>query len=308
MRFLYGEETLLLTQRFFQIKEDFIKINGEHSYEEFSESDQLEKFVEAFSSMSLFSSQKMIVYKGLPKVREDYEDYFQKLLEEQQTSHEIVFIYKGKPDKRRKFVKFLLKSCDCEAFEPFSIWKKSEVVDWVLKREKDRGFNINRASAELLLEMVGIDLWSVDSNLLRMETYVLPDKNITEVVVRELATLGEKGILDIYEALRKKDKALYRYVFDANKPEDIISLIGGLSSHVRLILLLKSTTSSSLDDVALRINKKKFYLENLIRDIKSWTFLEAKNFLGELHQLDHDIKAGKVKPLIGLELVMTKYV
>ena len=308
MRFLYGEETLLLTQRFLQIKDEFIKNNGDYSYEEFSESDQLEKFISSFSSMSLFSSKKMIVYKGLPKVREDYEDYFQNLLSEQQTNHEIVFIYKGKPDKRKKFVKFLLKNSDCESFEPFSIWKKGELIDWVLKREKERGFKIDRASVELLLEIVGVDLWSVESNLLRMETYVLPEKVITGKVVKELSTLGEKGILDIFEALRKKNRALYKYVFETNKPDDIIALIGGLSSHVRLILLLKSSTSYSLDDLAIKIKKNKFYLENLIKDITKWSFVEAKSLLGELHQLDFDIKAGKVKPVIGLELVLSKFI
>ena len=308
MRFLYGEETLLLTGRFSEIKKEFIKNNGEYSYEEFSESNQLEEFIEAFSSMSLFSTKKMIVYKGLPKVREDYEDYFQKLLEEQQTAHDIVFVYKGKPDKRKRFVKFLLKSSDCESFEPFSVWKKSEVVDWIIKREKERDFKIERLSAELLLEIVGFDLWSVESNLLRMETYVLPDKHISEVVVKELATLGEKGILDIFEALRKKDKSLYKYVFETSKPEDIIALIGGMSSHLRLMLLLKSTSNNLLDDLATKINKKRFYLENLSRDIKKWSFDEAKSFLAELHQLDHDIKAGKVKPLVGLELALSRYI
>lgn len=307
MRFLYGEETLLLTERFLLLKDEFIKTNGEYSYEEYSESDQVEKFISSFSSMSLFSSKKMIVYKGLPKVREDYEDYFQNLLSEQQTTHEIVFIYKGKPDKRKKFVKFLLKSCDCESFEPFSIWKKGEIIDWVLKREKERGFKIDRASTELLLELVGLELWSLESNLLRMETYVLPEKSITEKVVRELSTIGEKGILDIFEALRKKDRSIYKYIFESNKPEDIIALIGGLSSHVRLILLLKSS-KSSLDDLALKINKKKYYLENLIKDIAKWSFIDAKSFLGELHQLDFNIKAGNVKPVIGLELVLTKFI
>ncbi|MDD4526492.1 MAG: DNA polymerase III subunit delta [Candidatus Margulisbacteria bacterium] len=308
MRFLYGEETLLLTQRAMELKEEFVTKNGDYSYEEFSESDQIEKFIDAFSSMSLFSAKKMIVYKGLPKVREDYEEYFQKLLYEQQTAHDIVFIYRGKPDKRKKFVKFLLKNSESESFEPFSIWKKGEVVDWILSREKIRGFSINRASAELLIELVGTDLWSIESNLLRMETYVLPDKAISEKDVRELSTLGEKGILDIFEALRKKDKILYKYVFETNKPEDIIALIGGISSHLRLILLLKSTNYSFLDDLATRINKKRFYLENLTKDIKGWSFSEAKSFLSELHQLDFDIKAGKVKPLVGLELALSRHV
>jgi len=308
LRFLYGEETLLLTQRFIELKTSFIASNGDYSYEEFSESDPLETFIDAFSSMSLFSSKKMIVYKGLPKVREDYEEYFQKLLIEQQTANDIVFVCRGNPDKRKKFVKFLINNSDCEVFEPFSIWKKGEVIDWILAREKNRGFKIDRQSADVLLEMVGVDLWQLESNLLRMETYVMPEKVITEKIVKELATLSEKGILDIFEAIRKKDKDLYRYIFETSKPEDIIALIGGISSHVRLILLLKSTSYSLLDELAKRINKKRFYLENLLKDIKSWTLQEANAFLADIHQLDFDIKAGKIKPMVGLELVMSKYI
>lgn len=309
MQFLYGKETFLLTQRFLSLKEEFIKVNGVYSYEEFSENDALESFVEAFSSMSLFSPIKMIVYKGFPKIREDYEEYFQKLLLEQQTSHKIVFIYEGDPDKRRKFTKFLLKNCECEFFEPFSIWNKNEFVNWIIEREESRGVKINKPSAELLIELVGTDLWLLESNLLKIETYVLPEKRITEKDVQLLAVQSEKSILDIFESLRKKNKSLYSFVFDSLNTEEAVGMVGILSSHLRLMLLLKTlNNANSLNELALKINKNRFYLKNLYNDINDWTFAEIKMLLSELHQLDHDIKAGLANPIAELEMILTKYI
>ncbi len=308
MLFIYGEERFLLKQRLADLRDSFIVENGEHSYEEFSTNDPLEKFIDSFSSMSLFCTKKMIVFEGLPKIRDGYEDHFQKLLAEQQTSHEIVFVYQGKPDKRKKFVKFLLKNSDSENFEPFSIWKKNDVVSWVVNREKERSIQIGRSEADLLIDLVGTDLWSLESNLLKMETYILPEKTINKEVVSKIATTSEKSLLDMFEALRKKDKSLYSYIFGVKKQEEVIALLGGLSSHARLILLLKTADSNSVDSLAKKAGKNPFYLKNLVRDIRSWSFLEAKNFLSDLHQLDFSIKTGQMKPLAGLAMVLSRYV
>jgi DNA polymerase III subunit delta len=308
MKFLYGEETFLLTEHFLKIKQEFIEKYGEYSYEEFSENNNLEDFIDAFSSMSMFAQKKLIVYKGIPKPREDYEEHFQKLLQDLQTSHDVIFLCKGKPDKRKKMVKFLLKICESESFEPFSIWKINEVISWAMNREKSRGFHIDKSTAELLIDMVGVGLWTLESNLLKIETYIMPEKNITKDVVRKLATIEDKGILDIYSALRYKNKKLYSYIFNEIKPEGIIPLLGGLSSHIRLMCLLKITEYSALDNLADKIKKKRFYLENLLKDIKNWKLQEIQNLLFDINELDYSIKSGKVMAVLGLQLVLSKYV
>ena len=140
-----------------------------------------------------------------------------------------------------------------------------------------------------------------------METYVLPDKIISRQVIKDLSTAGDKNMMDVFQALRKKDRSFYSLIFGSIKKEEVFSLMGALAAHLRLMLILKGCDQyDEVKNIASQVKKNPFYLGNLWKDIRSWKFVEIFDFLKEIHQLDYNIKAGRVDPVTGLQLVVSR--
>ncbi len=305
--FLYGEEDYLLSKEVKRIKNEFIAQHSMYAVEEFSTADNIEDVVNSVFSQGLFDSEKLVIYYGIPEVREDYVEHFQKIILEDDSSNYLYFVNKGAPDKRKKMVKYLLKNCQSKEFKKYEVWDRDKLVSQVQNLVAEDGFKIESKAVEKLIDIAGFDLWLIYENVEKINTAILPRKNVTVDDVQTLASSGEQNIFNFTDFFRQRKRSLiYSFLASIKKQEEVYMLLSMLTKHIRFIMLLKATKANTLEDMASQTGKSTFYLKKIFPDIKLWEFRELRKFLEELHELDFLGKSGKINPLIGLQTILAK--
>ena len=122
--FYYGEETFLIQESISKLKTNFLENHSPSAIDEFKSGEEMETLLESLLGMDMFNPEKLIFYYGIPSVRDNYLSHFEKHLEKHDPGKSIVFVLKGKPDKRKKITKLLLSICESTEFKKFDIWKK----------------------------------------------------------------------------------------------------------------------------------------------------------------------------------------
>lgn len=303
-RFWYGSEPYLVHARLSDRRKHFRQTQGELSITDITESDPIEKLVNAMTTADMFATCKLIVVQGIPTIREDYQEHFQKLLLETNSDHELILIHRGSPDKRRKFTKFLLENFESEEFKGFEPWDAPKVRPIVAAMGTDDGYTWGPGAIDHLLDVVGLDLWALRQNVEKLETAVLPDKTITRSWVEQLASEGETNWFEAADALRRRDRGLWLQFCRDCKSDEAFMILAMVSKQVRLWMILKSVEGKPIEQVARQIGKSPYYLKNMLPELRPWTIKQLQRVLAFLFQLDFDAKSGKILPDVGLEMLL----
>lgn len=305
--FYYGEESYLLFEQIRSHRKSFCDLYSDLAVEMYSSDDPVETLLSAITTSNMFYPKKLIIYRGLPDIREDFQPRFEKLMKENQLDHEVIMVYEGLPDRRRKLVKFLISIATTKEFKKFDSWDRDKVTDILSKMEKDRGYSISMEVLGQCVDIVGLNLWALRTTLDRIETAVLPSKTITARDVADLAITGEASVFQLMDDFRQRNrKAVFRFLRTLKKPDEAFMVLSSLSKHVRFLLQLKAAGSVSADALAKQLGKSPYYIRKLVPDLKRWTLGELTKFLGALNDLDFQLKSGKISLPVGLELALSE--
>lgn len=116
------------------------------------------------------------------------------------------------PDKRRAFYKSLSSIATtvvCDKYEaPFG-GSEQDLVDWVVRRCREKGVKLGREAAEVLTARIGANSGQLDAELAKLATAVGDGTPITEQLVRDLVPATRAGgIFDLGNAIGKRDLPL----------------------------------------------------------------------------------------------------
>lgn len=277
---------------------------GEFGLERLTNEDSVYKFVEAITSVSMFSSKKIIFYEGLPSLEDDYQKIFIDYLKDENIANEVVFYYRGSPDKRKKLFKVLAEVAECKEYKSFDYWHKNDLLKVLVDYEKSKGFFLELSAAEELIELLGMNRWALENSLERIETYLLPEKVITKDIVCSLVNSDEREVLDIQKAFRLKSKKLFTFLDEIRNDEDAMKFLNILTSHVKFCLILKSFKDES--QVASKVGRSPFYVKNLLKELSSWKWKDLKELLSALFNLDYQKKRGEAQVREGLWVIFSE--
>ena len=305
--FYYGDEDFLLFKEIKDIKQRFIQENSTLAVEEFDSKKTVESLVEALFSVNMFVPKKLIIYYGIPDVREDYVEHFQKLIKSLPEGNDVYFVHRGSPDKRKKNVKWLISVSNCKEFKKFEIWNKDQFLQCVREMVKVDQYEIESKAIEYLTELVGFDLWMTYTNLEKIKTAIMPQKKITMQDVDKFAAQGEKNIFEVLDFFRKKNKRqVFEYIKNMKKQEEGFILLSTVSKHVRFLMQLKSYNTNNLSDIIKASGKAPFYIKKVVPDLKNWSMKELKTLLARINELDYLSKSGKINITVGLESIIAQ--
>ena len=116
------------------------------------------------------------------------------------------------PDKRRTFYKSLSSIATtvvCDKYEaPFG-GSEQDLIDWVVRRCREKGVRLDREAAEILTARIGANSGQLDAELMKLATAVGEGAPITEKLVRDLVPVTRAGgIFDLGNAIGKRDLPL----------------------------------------------------------------------------------------------------
>lgn len=298
----YGDEEYLLMQELSKLKNSFLGGQDGLSIEEFKEKSSVESLIDAAFSVSLFSSKKLIIFNGIPDVRDDYYEHFKRLFEDNTSDNSVCFVIRKMPDKRKKIVKYLMDTCQTKEFKKFDVWQRDKVIAISKSIVSEQGFEIEDIAINELVDMVGYDLWMLSSNIEKIGTSILPRKKIVLNDVKLYACNEEQSVFEFIDAFRKKNKkSVFKYLKDIRKQEEAYPLLSMLTSHLRLLLLMKSCNTTNVSELVKKAGKSPFYIKKLVSDLNLWELQDLRKVLSDCHELDYLGKSGKLNPLVGLE-------
>jgi len=249
----------------------------------------IDRLPDLLSGITLFSSQRLVVIKSASGNKSLWATLSEWL--EKGVDNDLVLV-ETHPDKRTKTYKWLEKNAEvttCKELQPF------EAAQWVQKEAKERGLEISRASAEFLVDYVGIDQWRLDSELNKL---LLSGRTVSEEVIRDIAEPTPQAtsfeLLDA--AFRGQTKEMERLFETVSRQEDAYMFFGLLAGQIYALALIKTAKGKRPDEIAKATGVHPFVLQKVARLADMMTLSTLHKLTDRLAELDANMKSRAVEP------------
>lgn len=213
----------------------------------------------------------------------------------------ILTIISDKLDERKKIVKLLKEKTNV-------IYKKNinekDLPLFVVNEFKNEGYDIDYKTANYFVDFIGKNVDILLSEIKKMIVYKESDKKISKEDIDDISSKGfNDNVFDLCDGIIKKN---FKKIFDCyndlmvlkEEPIKIISLIGNQFILVYQSKLLdkKGKAQKDIADI-LKVHpyRIKLALET------DYMIYELEDILKKLHNLDYEIKSGKIDKEIGLQ-------
>lgn len=191
----------------------------------------------------------------------------------------------------------------------FSRLAGRELRRWLEARARERGRRLQPEATELLLELVGPDLYALEGELEKVCLFLPEGETIG---VESLAPLvGEsrmKSIFELAEAVgrREVDVALRHLSRLLEEGEEVLKVIGMLARQLRLIRKAQDLKGSGrkAPEMAQVLGVYPGQIQSLLGQAESFPPDKLKEGLCRLLQADRDLKSGRGKPRLILDFLV----
>lgn len=260
------------------------------------------------SCMSIFNEKKVVVGENAnfltsqnTNVVHDIE-YLTRYLNSNEYENTIILsVIAEKLDERKKIVK-LLKEKAKVIFKTVADEKKLE--SFVIEDFKNNDKIIDFKTANYFVNYVGKNIDIIISEINKMVIYKDDLKQITKEDIDNISSKAFKdNIFDFIDGIMNKDyKKMFECYYDLKRlNEEPIKIISLLANQFTLIYQVKLLSKQNImqNEIADVLKVHPYRVKLAIDNYYSLSSLE--NVLKKLHQLDYDIKSGKIDKNMGLE-------
>ncbi len=305
MYFFLGEEVYLSQYYLNALKE---VINCDETFDFISfDTDDLSSIQESIEGMPVISEKKMVVIKGLDlsdELKQADVDLISALIEDVPSFTVLVFLTRT-IKKNSKIYKLLSEKCTVCTFER---QKPAEVIKWLQNVANKRNVKLDRDTASLLIEFVGVDMTTLSTELDKLVSYCGEGEFITADAIEKIVIKSvDAKIYYLLDAVlsgnsREAFTLLNEFKAENEKPIYInASIMGTIRTLLEQAYLKKEGMSPSAISDKLRLRpiqskKNTAYLKKI-----DTVFLE--NILKRCVYLDEEMKRG-ADGFAGISLVM----
>ena len=270
--------------------------------------DNVSEVIEEASCMSLFGDKKVVIGENAlfltgtnTSVNHDI-DYLTSYVNAGNHDNIVILtVMQDKLDERKKIVKLLKKNVTVIHKDMIDT---KDLPKFIINEFLDSGYKIDYKTASYFVDYVGKNVDILLSEINKMIIYKDTDK---EIFIEDILNISSKGfndnVFDLSDAIMKKD---FKKIFSCYNDlmilkEEPIKIIALLASQFTLVyqskLLAKEGFMSKDIASTLKVHpyRVKLALETNYPDF------ELKDILKKLHNLDYEIKTGKVDKAVGLE-------
>ncbi|MEN9579845.1 MAG: hypothetical protein RJA70_2854 [Pseudomonadota bacterium] len=199
---------------------------------------------------------------------------------------------------RRRLVTLANKEGFLVSCEPL---RKNELPGWVRAAAKRRGCTLSSAAAELIAEVSGPDLSSVEDAVERLSLFVGAGHEITEDAVSELLTIVRPAtVWELVDALARRDTAsalaLVGKVYD---PRDRgLKLLSVITWSTRQLLKFQAARASGLDPsaAARAAGAPPFKASSMDQQAKRISRESLESWILSLRDVDGMLKGNSRRP------------
>lgn len=270
--------------------------------------DKIDELLDDASCMSLFGDKKVLVGENalfLTTTTTNINhnlDYLTNYLNDD--NHEnivILSVLTDKLDERKKIVKLLKEKSKVIYKE---LIDNKDLPRFVINEFNNEGYKIDYKVANYFVNYVGKNVDILLSEINKMIIFKDNDKNITINDIDEISSKAiNDNVFDLSDAIMKKDfKKMYDCYNDLiilkEEPVKIIAMLGNQFNLVYQCKLLSSKGLSE-KEIATSLSVHPYRVKLAIET--DYIISELKDILIKLHNLDFEIKSGKVDKNVGFD-------
>lgn len=268
----------------------------------------------AIQTLPLFGENRMVVVKGIENLASgDTMELISALEDMPELSYVVLQSNNDKLDGRLKLVKLCR---DQGVVVNLRRLFPSQLTLWIKARAKALGLKMDENALELFMTLVGNDLWSVENELIKLETYQGGDSGmITEHHVKAIvASNTENDIFDVIDAIAEKDKkkALilsFQMLRDGTPlPLMLALIVRQLALLLKTKFVLEENSYIGSKDLARILGIAPYAGQKCLKQHERFTFDELRSALTDLARAEKSIKTGEGDGMLVLELAILSIV
>ncbi len=210
-----------------------------------------------------------------------------------------------KVDSAKKLVKTIKAVGEIKEFNVFKFYETAKVVDWILKLSKSKKVELSRQNAELLQSLAGSDFRTLDSELEKLKTYILPKNEIAKEDIINLSQDNEDAfaVLDLW---LKGDKFLLFEELDKllqkDAPQKVIALFQ--TTIKRWLRIKLEAQYGGAEEIARNIGAHPFFVQNEMQKLRNVSKDKLLGLRKNLNKAEFQMKSGELAPNIALETAL----
>lgn len=308
-----GEENFLKEEAINSIRNtlfpDTISANVNTEIYSASEID-IDTIIQKARDLPLWAGKRLIIVKNLERIPRTAWHKFSGYLAHPNPSTYLIFMSEG-ADRKASFPEEFKKNGIIIEFKPLS---KAKMIQWIKNRAKITGFGITDEAIELLIELIGEDLYALSNEMEKAS--LLLDKG-HKIIGREeiIRVAGDHRVRSIFELISAIEKGrLEDSINVLNKlieyGESPLGILGIIARHYRILIEVKSMLKKGLSksEIARRIKRSIYNVEPLITHAKAISNNRLEEILKKILDTDWKIKSDFHSPRLALEMLIIELI
>ncbi len=183
------------------------------------------------------------------------------------------------------------------------------LLQWIKRRAEDKGSSITPPAMQVLAELVGGDLWTIDRELEKLSLYAT-GRDITDTDVHAMVPYAqEANIFAAVDAVMDGRpgpalRSLMQLIEDGQEPLYIIAMI---ERQLRLIALARDLTDRGVaqPDLGRRMGTNSdFVVRKTLGQARRLTLPQIRSKYRRVLESDLAIKQGRLDPALSLQLLV----
>lgn len=346
--FLYGEDTFRSRQKVKEFKDRFLRevdktgnsltiINGGTA-----DLGEITEAVEASSLLTrkrmavieeIFSNKDQNIFKQLTKYLEqrkekkddniiifwDYRIKIKKSKDKKERIFKIDSAGKEKPlsKEQKELFNILAKQKHAQYFE---LLNNVAVAKWAKKEVENRGGKMSSRAIEILVSLVGADLWQIDNEINKLINFKLASQpkltkaGIVQIEEEDVLSLVrgnfDENIFALTDAISNKNKALAAKLLEEEieSGADETYILSMVIRQFKILLGIRQALDENQSSRKI-INLLKihpFVAQKGMVQARRFNLITLKNIFNQLVRLDYNMKSGKADIKTMLDLLIAK--
>lgn len=212
-------------------------------------------------------------------------------------------------DQNNEVVKLLFKKAEVSETKELS---DVEMKGWLIRKINLASKEISSSSVDLFFERTGYNLISATNEIDKLLNYVkdknvITDDDVRNVVVKDL----ENDVFVLVNATidGNKEKIIKSYQDLVKVGNDPVRLIGLVSNSIKttynVLVMLKNGYKQV--DIASSLGLSPGRAYYVIKSARSFKIETLEETIMKLHNLDYQIKSGRIDKFIGFEMFLFGY-
>lgn len=270
--------------------------------------DKIDELLDDASCMSLFGDKKVLVGENAlflttttTNVNHNLDYLTNYLNDDNHENIVILSVLTDKLDERKKIVKLLKEKSKVIYKE---LIDNKDLPRFVINEFNNEGYKIDYKAANYFVNYVGKNVDILLSEINKMIIFKDNDKNITINDIDEISSKAiNDNVFDLSDAIMKKD---FKRMYDCYNDliilkEEPIKIIAMLGNQFNLVYQCKLLSSKGLSEkeIATSLSVHPYRVKLAIET--DYIISELKDILIKLHNLDFEIKSGKVDKNVGFD-------